>query len=397
MKASIIIPSYNSNERLRLNLLSLNFQDYAKNDVEVIVIDNGSTDNTMQMLRGIKLKFPFSIIHIDENRGIANGRNQGILKAKGDILIFHDSDMIASKDYIAKHLNAHKQANTVVCGLSWKRIYSYYYKKFNNEQLSELEKHMPNKTISKLEDKYRIITDAQIISGLLEEQSFDLDISFIKGLKEIVKEYGKDLSNYYLPWRFFITNNLSVDRKNVIDVGLFDNNIVKYGYEDYDLGIRLYKAGCKFIIAEDIVSIHQEHPQNFNYLDIMENLNYICEKYNNIYFIDMLLVSLSDCLEINIKSINQISKEIKCILEVGDYNFILQLFLEFLQIIRKRIFKPEEENSIEIIPIVAKNMQLLIYQLDELSNKYDARCFVERFSMLLKQIFNLDIDKISDM
>ena len=76
MKASIIIPSYNARQRLYLNLVALNNQSYEEDDIEVIVIDNGSNDNTLQMLKEFRLKYPMKILRIDENRGIAQGRNE---------------------------------------------------------------------------------------------------------------------------------------------------------------------------------------------------------------------------------------------------------------------------------------------------------------------------------
>ena len=57
MKASIIIPSYNSKERLYYNLLSLNNQDCDFEIFEVIVVDNGSNDDTLQMLKKFKAKY----------------------------------------------------------------------------------------------------------------------------------------------------------------------------------------------------------------------------------------------------------------------------------------------------------------------------------------------------
>ena len=54
MKASIIIPSYNANHRLYLNLISRSYQDYPQQDFEVIVVDNGSTDDTIDMLAKLK-------------------------------------------------------------------------------------------------------------------------------------------------------------------------------------------------------------------------------------------------------------------------------------------------------------------------------------------------------
>ena len=64
MKASVIIPSYNSKERLYYNLISLNNQDCDFNIFEVIVVDNGSNDNTLEILESFKDKFDFKFVRI---------------------------------------------------------------------------------------------------------------------------------------------------------------------------------------------------------------------------------------------------------------------------------------------------------------------------------------------
>jgi glycosyltransferase involved in cell wall biosynthesis len=107
LRASIIIPSWNARERLYLNLAALNNQDYQGDDVEIIVVDNGSQDRTMDMLKDFKSRFPLRTLRLEENRGIARGTQPGhIWKPGGDILIFHDSDMIASRDFVSKHIQA---------------------------------------------------------------------------------------------------------------------------------------------------------------------------------------------------------------------------------------------------------------------------------------------------
>lgn len=398
LRASVIIPAYNSRERLYLNLVALNNQTYEDKDIEIIVVDNGSTDDTYEMLCKFNMKYPFKKVRVKTNQGIAFGRNEGIKRASGDILIFHDSDMVASKDFIKKHILAHTEKNMVVCGMPWKRIYSFYYKNFSDAQMAKFNE-MVNSTssigdITTLPDAYQLVDEEMVSSFNLEDYVFDLDIAFIKELKELVARYGNDFKDYYLPWRFFITNNLSVERAKVLKVGMFDSKIKKYGYEDYDLGVRLYKSGCRFRFADDILSIHQEHPSNFTYLDLIENISYICEKYNNISFIDMVMVCISDTLLIDGNTLNNITRDIYHILWLGQYNFILELFLELLQLHRKRIFNLPAESSTKVFSCVTENMPVVLKQAFELKHIHKTKYFISQLSRFLINLLGIDFEQI---
>ncbi|NLE25516.1 MAG: glycosyltransferase family 2 protein [Clostridiaceae bacterium] len=397
MKASVIIPSYNANERLYLNLMALNCQSYDGHDVEVVVIDNGSNDNTMDMLKSFELKYPLKIIRVEKNRGIAYGRNEGVLNSEGEILIFHDSDMIASKDFIKQHLDAHDQPDTVVCGLFWKRIFTYYYKNFTDGQVINFEKIREKHGLNRLSlywDAYPLIKEDWVKSEELLPYSFDLDFGFINDLKDIIREYGRDFTDYYLPWRFCITNNLSVEKQKVMDVGMFDTNIVRYGYEDYDLGVRLYKSGCNFVMADHIVSLHQEHPANYRPDDLVVNINYMCNKYNNIYFIDVPLVCMSDNLGLNRVNLNGIVKDIYKLIPNIEYHDILQLFLDVLQVIRRRLFSPLEDNGREDFLRIIHKLDYYVKKILKIEKTEDVTYFIKGLSRMLKQAFDIDFERL---
>lgn len=333
MYASLIIPSYNACERLYYNLLSLNYQDCGFDNFEVIVIDNGSIDNTFEVLSNIDTNYKLKIIRSDKNMGRAFARNAGIKKSEGDILIFHDSDMIASSDYVGKHLYYQKHKAKVVCGSSWIRVYTYYYKSiknaFNSKTNMSLCKLKYGKRIHKLKDKYPLITEDEIINGDYKKYVFSLKDK-AEEFDGILRKYGENLNDYYFPWRFFVTNNCSAWKDDVLKTGCFDENFIGWGCEDLELGYRMYKKGCSFIVKKDIISVHQEHPRIIEN-GSRNNIFYFTHKYDNI---DVLLLYFGSYISIDKQEFNDIMKEIKNIEEAFPSNIVPLLFNKMLIRIR---------------------------------------------------------------
>ena len=84
---SIIIPVYNSELFIEDTINKIYHQNYST--IELIIIDDGSTDNTAEI---IKKNFPEAIYSFQENKGPASARNQGLKLCKGEQIIFLDSD-----------------------------------------------------------------------------------------------------------------------------------------------------------------------------------------------------------------------------------------------------------------------------------------------------------------
>jgi glycosyltransferase involved in cell wall biosynthesis len=98
MKISVIIPTYNEEDVILDCLESLSKQTYP--DFEVIIVDDGSTDNTWKILSEFRISnFEFRILK-QEHRGPGEGRNLGARHAKGEILVFVDSDMTFDKNFL---------------------------------------------------------------------------------------------------------------------------------------------------------------------------------------------------------------------------------------------------------------------------------------------------------
>lgn len=105
IKVSIIIPVYNCEKYISRCIDSILNQTYK--NIEIIAINDGSKDNTKEILNNYAKKYPNIIKHIEqENKGIAKTRNYGIKIATGDYIAFIDNDDYLDKDYIEKYVNA---------------------------------------------------------------------------------------------------------------------------------------------------------------------------------------------------------------------------------------------------------------------------------------------------
>jgi len=97
--ASVIIPAYNEEKDIPPCLESLKKQSYKQ--LEVLLVDDGSTDNTLKIAQDTALKEKINLRVFKQNHlGPGKARNLGAINAKGNILIFVDADMTFDKDYI---------------------------------------------------------------------------------------------------------------------------------------------------------------------------------------------------------------------------------------------------------------------------------------------------------
>lgn len=97
IKISIIVPAYNAEKTLNRCMDSLLSQTII-NDIEIILVDDGSTDNTPTMCDTYACNETVKVIH-QKNGGLSNARNSGLKIAQGDYVLFCDSDDYVTSDY----------------------------------------------------------------------------------------------------------------------------------------------------------------------------------------------------------------------------------------------------------------------------------------------------------
>lgn len=103
-RISVIIPAYNVGKYVGRCLKSIEYQTYDINNLEIILIDDGSTDDTLEQLEAFEDKYPDNVILIksDENHGMAAARNTGLAYASGKYITFIDSDDFIDASMIYK-------------------------------------------------------------------------------------------------------------------------------------------------------------------------------------------------------------------------------------------------------------------------------------------------------
>lgn len=122
MKVSVIVPVYNTEEYLRKCLDSLVNQDFSS--YEVIIVNDGSTDNSIKVIDEYVRKYDFVKAFSKKNGGLSSARNYGIEKASGKYLTFVDSDDYVEESYLKKLYSIMDKENSDLAVCEFSYIYS---------------------------------------------------------------------------------------------------------------------------------------------------------------------------------------------------------------------------------------------------------------------------------
>ena len=205
---SIIIPTYNRLPILKKCLKALETQEFSNDSVtgyEVVVVDDGSTDGTLEWLALNATELPHARSLSQPHQGPAAARNIGVAKARGDTIVFIDSDLVVTEKFLQSHANALKRGR----------------EKIGSD---------------------RLFTYGRVINTC----NFDNPTSASYKLTDFSAAY-------------FATGNVAIARKWLEEAGLFDTRFQLYGWEDLELGVRLNKLGLTLIKCPEAVGYHW-HP-----------------------------------------------------------------------------------------------------------------------------------------
>jgi glycosyltransferase involved in cell wall biosynthesis len=208
LRASVIIPTRNRRTMLMRTLESLNRQDVGPDEFEVVVVLDGTEDDSEASLRLHQPKHGLRWVS-QPQAGLAGARNAGAKHAANEVFLFYDDDMEAGPGLVRAHLDAQRAHGEVIVQGYYPMAPTYLH---GGAALAYDRSHR------------------QAIAAL--EASPDAALGIWGG-------------------------NISMRRDVFLRVGGFDpTNFRDYGAEDTDFGLRAAAAGVPVVLARDAIALH---------------------------------------------------------------------------------------------------------------------------------------------
>ena len=207
--ASVIIPTHNRQASLQRTLDALAAQTYPASRMEVVVVADGCSDGSAALVRAYRAPYALRVLE-QAGAGAGAARNLGAGAASGRILLFLDDDIEPLPELVAAHVAAHPVgAERVSLGPS-----------------------LP------------------VLSGRLDFYRMELRawwLDFFTAMRR---------PGYRFSFRSLAAGNCAIERELFARIGGFDARIRSCGGEDWELGLRLVKAGVPFVYVHAATARH---------------------------------------------------------------------------------------------------------------------------------------------
>ena len=207
---SVILPTFQRPDTLFRVLDALSRQQ-APPPYEVIVVDDGSRDETPARLSAYQPSYPFRFFS-QQNSGPAAARNRGIEQARGTYVLFLGDDTVPEPELLAVHAAAHAEKRRYPVAVLGYTTWPH------ERRVSPFLHHI---------NEYGL----QFGYGLIEDPES-------------------------VPFNFFYTSNISLSRELLLQAGLFDTTFPNAAWEDIEMAYRLMKMGMKIIYRPAAVARH---------------------------------------------------------------------------------------------------------------------------------------------
>lgn len=225
-KVTVIIPTKNRSALVSEAIDCIELQTVPRDQYEVIVIDNNSSDDTRSVLEQKAKKYSNFRFGVQGKPGAAATRNAGLRMAKNELILFIDDDVQAERILIQAHLDCHRK----------------------NPGAS-------------------VIGSVTIPWG-------DTTDPFLRYLRDhrILNPYTP--SKGPIDFSYYHTCNVSTPTNVLLKVGGFNEGFRIYGMEDIELGYRLESAGSRMVFSPEARAVHYRFPGYQDFIERCEQAGY---------------------------------------------------------------------------------------------------------------------------
>jgi glycosyltransferase involved in cell wall biosynthesis len=209
---SVVMATYNRAEILAGTLAHLAAQDLAPKHFELVVVDDGSTDRTREVVEGAIATLPFRVTYLHHaNQGPGYTQNRGIRKARAPLVLLIADDILLTPEALSRHVAAHHQHSEPGVAVLGR------------------------------------VRQSPLLTGSVFMRTWDpFGFERLRGVRE-------------LPYYMFWACNISFKRVFMLDHGMFRAQRGRAGaaaHEDAEVGYRLHRHGLHILYAETALGYH---------------------------------------------------------------------------------------------------------------------------------------------
>ncbi|MGA7219327.1 MAG: glycosyltransferase [Candidatus Sulfotelmatobacter sp.] len=230
---SVVIAAYNKSEYLRACLSCLEAAQFDRGQFEVIVVNDGSTDDTKAFLDQHQPTYSFRVVHT-ENQGLASARNAGIEKASGRLLVMLDNDCMLAPDALQHLYRAYCETPEAMLISTIRHIAI--------QNVASVMARLRNSDLS-------FMNDVSLRVGEENESA----------LQRLLRLIKHNLPNLVTGWVGAQGPSVSMSADLFRQLNGYDGAIRRYGMEDFDLAFRVTKTGRRLRYVGDSVIFHLDH------------------------------------------------------------------------------------------------------------------------------------------
>jgi glycosyltransferase involved in cell wall biosynthesis/GR25 family glycosyltransferase involved in LPS biosynthesis len=248
-RVSIVVPVYNRAERLGRCLAGIFHQSYPRDLIEVVIVDDGSSDEVMTVVRKYSEWLDIQYVkQADRGYRLSAARNAGIHAARHRNISIIDCDLIPLRAFIESFMQ--------------------YLHHFDNLVLLGHQRFVDPTGIS--DDD--ILADPEVLGSMRQIRSENStmregDDGVTVDWRYALYEETDHLKNDQFPYRAFSSGHVAYRKALIERAGLYDEDFVVWGCEDNEAGYRLFQTGAFFVPVLEAVDLHQEPPTGKNETD----------------------------------------------------------------------------------------------------------------------------------